>query len=78
MLVSASGPGEGAIVAARVAHDPWRSGIVLRASRVLSESWWSGRRYRPLFANANEVSFSDRATHSQPLTVPIDYHGRRE
>jgi hypothetical protein len=55
MLVSASGPGEGAIVAARVAHDPWRSGIVLRASRVLSESWWSGRRYRPLFANANEV-----------------------
>jgi hypothetical protein len=38
-----------------VAHDPWRSGIVLRASRVLSESWWSGRRYRPLFANANEV-----------------------
>jgi hypothetical protein len=55
MLVSASGPGEGAIVAARVAHDPWRSGIVLRASRVLSESSWSGRNYRPLIADADGV-----------------------
>src|SRR5208283_3326690 len=55
MLVSAGSGGEGAIVAERVAHDPWRSGIVLRASRVLAESSWSGRRYRPLFADADQV-----------------------
>lgn len=55
MLVSADSGGEGAIIAERVAHDPWRSGIVLRASRLLAESWWSGRRYRPLFADADQV-----------------------
>jgi hypothetical protein len=55
MLVSADSGGEGALIAERLAHDPWRSGIVLRASRVLAESSWSGRRYRPLFADADEV-----------------------
>jgi hypothetical protein len=55
MLVSADSPGEGAIVAERLAHDPWRSSIVLRASQVFAESSWSGARYRPLFADADEV-----------------------
>jgi hypothetical protein len=55
MLVSADSSGEGAIIADRLAHDPWRSGIVLRASRVLAESSWSGAHYRQLFGNADEV-----------------------
>lgn len=55
MLASAGSNGEGAIVAGRLAHDPWRSGIVLRASSLLAESSWSGSRYRSLFTSADEV-----------------------
>jgi hypothetical protein len=55
LLVSADAPGEGAILAERLAHDPWRAGIVLRADHAFVESSWSGARYHPLFFNADEV-----------------------
>jgi hypothetical protein len=55
LLVSADAPGEGAIVAERLAHDPWRAGIVLRADHAFVESSWSGARYHPLFFDADEV-----------------------
>jgi 4-amino-4-deoxy-L-arabinose transferase-like glycosyltransferase len=55
MLASGDASGQGAIVAERLAHDPWRSGIVLEASHVLAEASWFGRHYRALFADADEV-----------------------
>jgi len=55
MLASGDAPGQGAIIAERLAHDPWHSGIVLEASRVLVEASWFGNHYRPLFGDADEV-----------------------
>jgi hypothetical protein len=66
MLVSAGSSGEGAIIAERVSHDPWRSGVVLRASRLLAESSWVGMHYRPLFADAGQV-------RSTLLELPVRY-----
>jgi hypothetical protein len=56
MLVSGSAPAEGDMVVARLVHDPWHSGIVLRASRVLAENSWSGMHYRPRFPDADAVA----------------------
>jgi hypothetical protein len=55
MLASGNAYAEGAMIVDRLARDPRRSGIVLRASRLLAETSWSGLHYTPRFADAPAV-----------------------
>jgi hypothetical protein len=66
LLVSGDAAAEGAMVVARLVHDPWRSGVVLRASRVLAGNSWSGMHYRPLFPDADAVA-------KYLLDLPVHY-----
>ena len=55
ILVSSDAAGEGAIIAERLIGDPNRDGVVLRASKVLSNSDWMGRDQKLLVRSMPEV-----------------------
>ena len=55
VLVSADSSGEGAMVAELLLEDPARTGVVLRATKVLSRSDWLGRNSRLLVRSAESV-----------------------
>jgi hypothetical protein len=55
ILVSSNYRGEGAIVSERLAHDPGRAGIILRSSRFLAVSSWSGLHYHVLLNDAADI-----------------------
>jgi hypothetical protein len=55
ILVSSDASGEGALIAARLLRDPDRDGLILRGSKVLSKSDWSGENAKPRFQSAQEV-----------------------
>lgn len=66
VLLSSRAPYEGAFVVERLVRDKDRSGIVLRADKVLSSSKWSGREYELLFETVDEV-------RDYLLRVPVHY-----
>lgn len=55
ILVDSDSYGEGAWVAERLDHDRARAGIVIRASKVIAASDWSGSNYRLLMHDPAEV-----------------------
>lgn len=55
ILVSSSASGEGAIITERLDHDQHRAGVLLRASKMLSESTWMGDNYRLLHSNVDSI-----------------------
>jgi hypothetical protein len=55
MLVSSSATVEGVFVAERLLRDRSRSEYVLRASKVLATSGWSGANYRPRFKTSDQI-----------------------
>jgi hypothetical protein len=55
-LISSNASGEGAFIAERLLRDRHRSEFVLRASKVLAQSDWSGQRYLSAFSAPDELS----------------------
>jgi len=55
ILVASDAPGEGAIVAERLEHDHALAGLVLRGSKVVAESTWSGSGYRLILRDPAEA-----------------------
>ena len=55
ILVSSNENGEGAFIAERLLRDRRRSGFVLRASKVLSQSTWGGGRYSARFSTHDQL-----------------------
>jgi hypothetical protein len=66
MLVGSDAPGEGAFVAERLEHDRARAGTVLRGSKVLASSTWSGSGYRLIYHDV-------RAVLDYLHSVPVHY-----
>jgi hypothetical protein len=55
ILVSSDSSGEGSFIVERMLHDEHRSAIVLRASKVLGGSDWSGEGYRLVYETDAEM-----------------------
>jgi hypothetical protein len=55
ILLGSDAPGEGAFVAERLEHDRHRAGILLRGSKVLAKSGWSGDGYQLTFQRREQV-----------------------
>jgi Dolichyl-phosphate-mannose-protein mannosyltransferase len=55
ILLGSDAPGEGAVVAGRLEHDRDRAGTLLRGSKVLAKSGWSGDGYQLTFQHREEV-----------------------
>ena len=73
ILVSADALGEGAMVVERLLGDSARAGVVLRASKVLSTSYWMGENYALITNSANEVC---RLLDSIPVQfIVVDING---
>ena len=64
-LVAGDARHEGALIAEASLSDPGRTHTVLRASKVLSQSSWSGYGYRPQFSSPSQVlAYLDQANVS--------------
>jgi hypothetical protein len=55
ILVSSDSSGEGSFIVERMLHDEHKSAIVLRASKVLGGSAWSGEGYRLVYETEAEM-----------------------
>jgi hypothetical protein len=66
ILCSLTSSGEGAFIAERLALDPRRDGLILRATKVLSSSGFNGGHYRDRFATPAEVELYLQS-------IPVDY-----
>lgn len=55
ILISSDSHGEGAFIVERLVNDPNRSGVVLRASQMLTQSDWMGTQSKALFESAEAV-----------------------
>ncbi|MEO1998703.1 MAG: glycosyltransferase family 39 protein [Planctomycetaceae bacterium] len=74
-LISSNPRGDGAFVAERLLRDRHRSEFVLRASKVLEQSNWSGGRYRVRFSTYDQLS---EYLNSVPVHfIVIDDFGHR-
>lgn len=56
ILVASDPAGEGAFIVERLAHDPRRGGVILRAGPLLAESNWMGTVSRPRFDHPAQVA----------------------
>ncbi|MFN7922191.1 MAG: glycosyltransferase family 2 protein [Bryobacteraceae bacterium] len=81
MLVSSEGVGEGAWIAAVAASEQRPGSFVVRASKVLSESDWSGRHYRLLTKDSasvqhrlDELAVDIVVLHDAPDEMPLAHH----
>jgi hypothetical protein len=66
ILISSDQSGEGALIADRLIDDPAKTGVVLRASKVLEDSDWMGRNVTLLMNSAAEV-------RAFLQSVPVNY-----
>ncbi|MFN3324175.1 MAG: hypothetical protein ACK5AZ_11815 [Bryobacteraceae bacterium] len=66
ILVGSGARGEGAMIAERLARDSSRASVMLRSSRFLAQSRWSGDGYRLLFPDAGSA-------REHLLSVPVQY-----
>jgi hypothetical protein len=69
ILVSSELFGEGIFIATLAEHDHGNGHVVLRASKVLSSSTWSGSDYRLAFANADEMDAALRRLRVDAIVV---------
>lgn len=66
ILVGSGASGEGAMIAERLTRDSSRASVMLRSSRLLAQSRWSGNGYRLLFPDAESA-------RDHLLKLPVRY-----